>query len=297
MPKVVKVKTFFDNIVKYYLINSKTPLQKGMLFVGTTKFGQDLMEIACPKCQTVSDQEWEEILKSYGTNDNKKNRFSFEPVLDHPAKDFEIKNYHLNQTYAQEYMKFFRQKIEEHDLEMKILSLYYPLSKERLVCIYTAEKRVDFREFVKDIGSIIKQRIEMFQMDIREAVSLSGICGCCGRMLCCSLGCAPFQNCPKKKEQLLKISGKSAKFLGLCGKTKCCMTYELETYEMEKELFPEIGVVVESSQQDYTVKETNFLRNSIILAYEDGTMECRLEDIKIVYQGGDIHYIYKPCFE
>lgn len=293
MPKVVKVKTFFDNIVKYYLINSESPLQKGMLFVGTTKFGPDIMEITCPKYETISSQKWEEILKSYGTND----RFSFEPVLDHPAKEFEIKNYHLNQTYAREHMKFFKQKISEYNLEMKLISLHYPLNKERLVCIYTAEKRVDFREFVKDIGSAIKQRIEMFQMDVREAVSSSETCGCCGRMLCCSLGCAPFQNCGKGKEQLLKISGKSAKIFGLCGKTKCCMAYELETYRLEKERFPEIGVVVASSQQEYTVKETNFLRNKITLAHKDGIMECRAEDIKIVYQGSDIHYIYEPSFE
>ncbi|SFB69447.1 hypothetical protein SAMN02745150_00273 [Brevinema andersonii] len=121
MPKIVKVRTFFDNIVKYYLINSKTTLQKGMLFVATTKFGQDLTEITCPKCKTISNQEREEILQFYRTN--KKKSIFFEPVLDHPAKDFEIKNYHTNQTYAQEHMKILKQKIEEYNLEMKIISL------------------------------------------------------------------------------------------------------------------------------------------------------------------------------
>lgn len=218
--QVVKVKVLFNKSLQYYKIEDHILLKKGMLFVGTTKFGNDLVEINCPSKVELTEEEWHENLKKTGSvKDQNTSRFSFEPTLCHPAKESELEQYQNNRKKAEELLPLFKEKIKQYNLDMKIVELHFTLDKERLVCSYTAESRIDFREFVKDIGVKLKQRIEMFQIDVRESMTLLDVCGSCGRQLCCSMGCSSL-NIDKK------MSSKTSKFLGVCGKTRCCSFYE-----------------------------------------------------------------------
>ncbi|MGL4388660.1 MAG: regulatory iron-sulfur-containing complex subunit RicT [Brevinema sp.] len=220
MLNVVKVKTLFDHSLKYYKIDNDIILKKGMFFVGSTKFGDDLVEIQCPKRIFMTEIKWDETLKNMGiTTDPQSARFAFEPTLYHPAKDSEIQKYNENDNRSKELLTLFNDKIKVHGLEMKIMGLHFTLDQKRLVCTYTANSRIDFRELVKELGVLLKQRIEMFQISIPESMKFIDSCGSCGRQLCCTMGCTAF--IADKKHSL-----KSSKFLGVCGRTRCCSFFE-----------------------------------------------------------------------
>ncbi|MGL4563254.1 MAG: regulatory iron-sulfur-containing complex subunit RicT [Brevinema sp.] len=223
MLHIVKVKTLFDHSLKYYRINTDVLLKQGMLFIGATKFGNDIVEIQCPKRIEMTEEKWELTLKKMGiTTDQSSQRFSFEPLLDRIAKESELKKYNQNVQKAMELLSLFKDKIKEYQLEMKIIGLHFTLDKERLVCTYTAENRIDFRELVKELGATLKQRIEMFQISIVESMKFINTCGSCGRQLCCTIGCTAFIGDRK-------TSSKTSKFLGVCGKARCCSFFDQES--------------------------------------------------------------------
>ncbi|MGL4394348.1 MAG: regulatory iron-sulfur-containing complex subunit RicT [Brevinema sp.] len=197
-------------------------LKKGMHFVASTKFGDDMVEIQCPKRISMTQEEWEDTLKKMGiTTDQQSARFAFEPVLRHPAKESEIQLYNDNSQKAAETLPLFKEKIQQHNLQMKIMGLHFTLDRGRLVCTYTADSRVDFRELVKELGVILKHRIEMFQISVAESMKFVDTCGSCGRQLCCSTGCTVGINNDRK-------GAKASKFLGVCGRTRCCSYFENE---------------------------------------------------------------------
>lgn len=217
MPSLVRAKTLFDNVSRQYRITSDLSLRRGMLILGTTCFGNDIVEIGCPKTTQVSAEEWD-VLFGKGDSQDKSFYFSFEPQILRLAKDSEIEQHQENMQHALKYKDIFKKKIEEYNLDMKIVRLYYPLTKDKLVCVYTANKRVDFRLLVKDLGSALKQRIELYQISIRDAFGFIGGCGTCGSELCCALGFdIPGDN---------RSGSRHSKCLGVCGKTKCCVFYE-----------------------------------------------------------------------
>ncbi|MGL4367056.1 MAG: regulatory iron-sulfur-containing complex subunit RicT [Brevinemataceae bacterium] len=221
MIDIVKVKVCLDQSVRYYKISPGKSVTKGMIFIGATKFGSDFLEIVCPKITQIELSQWEELNKDLAVCDEKKQtRFAFEPILERPAKESEITQHSQNNDDVKEYLPLFRQKIANFELEMKIVKLYYTFGKERLVCLYTSEKRVDFRELVRELMTVLKIRLELFQMNPREFASVLKGCGSCGRQLCCSLGCSSLLD--------KKLTGnvKNSKMLGVCGKIRCCASFE-----------------------------------------------------------------------
>jgi cell fate regulator YaaT (PSP1 superfamily) len=124
------------------------------------------------------------------------------------------------------------------ELKMKVNDVEYQGDGTKAIFYYSAEERVDFRELIKILAEQFKIRIEMRQIGVRqEAARLGGI-GSCGRELCCSAWLTNFQSVSTVSARTQQLSLNPKKLAGMCGKLKCCLNYEQETYLQELKDFP-----------------------------------------------------------
>ncbi|MFH1073968.1 MAG: regulatory iron-sulfur-containing complex subunit RicT [Candidatus Firestonebacteria bacterium] len=147
----------------------------------------------------------------------------------------DIKHYYENIQKEKDAYKSCQQKIEEKALEMKLVEADYSLDRSKIVFYFTAEKRMDFRELVKDLAYLLKARIEMRQIGVRDEAKMLGGYGCCGRELCCVSFLKDFVPVTIKmaKEQQLPLN--QTKISGMCGRLMCCLAYEQGQYDSVKE--------------------------------------------------------------
>jgi cell fate regulator YaaT (PSP1 superfamily) len=123
-------------------------------------------------------------------------------------------------------------------LKMKISDVEYQGDGSKVTFYYTAEERVDFRQLIKDFAQAFSTRIEMKQVGFRqEAARLGGI-GSCGRELCCSTWLTDFRSVNTAAARYQQLALNPQKLAGQCGKLKCCLNYELDTYLEALEIFP-----------------------------------------------------------
>lgn len=142
-----------------------------------------------------------------------------------------------NRTRAKEAFQVASRKIEEHDLPMRLLEAEYTLDESKLIFTFTAEGRVDFRELVKDLAAIFRTRIELRQVGVRDEAKTIGGLGSCGRSLCCATFLGDFEPVSIKMAKDQNLSLNPAKISGVCGRLMCCLKYESETYEDNKQTF------------------------------------------------------------
>ncbi len=126
---------------------------------------------------------------------------------------------------------------------MKISGADYAFDGSRVTIFFTAPERVDFRELVRDLGQRLGTRVELRQLGARDETKVVGGVGTCGRTLCCTSWLDKFSNISIRmaKEQDLPLN--LSKLTGVCGRLKCCLIYELETYQEVKGKLPKVGEV------------------------------------------------------
>lgn len=133
-----------------------------------------------------------------------------------------------------------RQLAQQLQLEMKLMDVEYQGDKTKATFYYTSDGRVDFRELIKKLAAELKIRVEMRQIGARqEAARLGGI-GVCGRELCCSTWLTDFRTVNTNNIRYQQLSVNPTKLAGQCGKLKCCLNYELDTYLDALKEFPEV---------------------------------------------------------
>jgi len=131
---------------------------------------------------------------------------------------------------------------ENLGLEMKLNDIEYQGDKTKAIFYYTADGRVDFRELIKKLAEEFHVRIEMRQIGVRqESAKLGGI-GSCGRELCCASWISDFQSVTTNVARVQQLSPNPQKLAGQCGKLKCCLNYEYDTYVDALKAFPDSNV-------------------------------------------------------
>ena len=123
-----------------------------------------------------------------------------------------------------------RDIIRSLNLQMKLSDVEYQSDNSKATFYYSAEDRVDFRELIKLLAGEFKIRVEMKQISLRQEASRLGGIGSCGRELCCSTWLTDFKAIPTSAARYQNLSLNPAKLSGQCGRLKCCLNYELETY-------------------------------------------------------------------
>lgn len=175
-----------------------------------------------------------------------------------------------NRELEKEAFQFCLQKIHEKNLSMKLVKTEVLLDRSRIIFYFTAEKRVDFRELVKELASKFRIRIEMRQIGVRdEAKMICGI-GTCGLELCCSKFMNQFELVSVKmvKEQNLALNPN--KLSGLCGRLMCCLAYEYPTYVELKKGLPKVGKSVRTRFGKGKVIRQNVLNQTLTIELEEG---------------------------
>ncbi len=165
-----------------------------------------------------------------------------------------------------------RQIVTELGLAMKIGDVEYQGDKTKGIFYYIAEGRVDFRELIKVLASNFKVRIEMKQIGARQEAGRIGGIGPCGRDLCCSSWMTNFKSVSTGAARTQEVSLNPQKLAGQCSKLKCCLNYELDTYEDARKDFPSPNISLETEEGKYNfVKSDTFKR--IMFYYCNGSKE------------------------
>jgi cell fate regulator YaaT (PSP1 superfamily) len=186
------------------------------------------------------------------------------------ATSEDLEQFEKNKQLENEAFLFCLQKIEEKSLNMKLVKTEVLLDRSKILFYFTAEKRVDFRELVKDLAAEYKMRIEMRQIGVRdEAKMICGI-GSCGRELCCAKFMNRFDLVSVKmaKEQNLALN--PTKISGICGRLMCCLAYEYPAYLELKKNLPKVGKHVVTRSGKGKIIRQDILSQTVTVELEEG---------------------------
>ena len=161
-----------------------------------------------------------------------------------------------------------RAMIDERRLQMQLVDVERLFGGERLIFYYLAEKRVDFRELVKGLAKRFRTRIEMRQIGVRDEAKLLADYGDCGKPVCCNTHLREMPPVSMKMAKLQKATLDPTKISGRCGRLKCCLRYEFETYEDYRRDLPRVGAMVLTRHGEGKVVGQEILARKVLVQYE-----------------------------
>lgn len=153
-----------------------------------------------------------------------------------------------------------REILRDLKLEMKLSDIEYQADNTKATFFYSADDRVDFRELIKILAGEFKIRVEMRQISLRQEAGRLGGIGVCGRELCCSTWLTDFKNVATSAARYQNLSLNPSKLSGQCGRLKCCLNYELETYMEALEDIPKIEGPLLTEKGEATLQKTDIFR-------------------------------------
>ncbi len=169
----------------------------------------------------------------------------------------------INKQREKEAFEICQQKIIEHELDMKLVDVECNFEGNKTMFFFTSDGRVDFRELVKDLAGIFRNRIELRQIGVRDEAKMIGGLGICGRPFCCSKFLDEFQPVSTKMAKVQSMSLNPSKISGSCGRLMCCLRYEQEAYEELVKNVPKQGAFVETPAGYGNVTQVNLLRQLV----------------------------------
>ena len=162
-----------------------------------------------------------------------------------------------------------RELVAKRHLQMKLVDVEMIHGGERVVFFYLAEQRVDFRELVKDLARVLKSRIEMRQIGVRDEAKLLADYGDCGKPVCCNTHLSQMPPVSMKMAKLQKTTLDPAKISGRCGRLKCCLRYEYDTYRSLEGDLPSVGSRVVTAKGEGRVVAQEILAQKLVLELDD----------------------------
>jgi cell fate regulator YaaT (PSP1 superfamily) len=185
------------------------------------------------------------------------------------AKKTDIEKWINAQELEVETMYKARTLAIQQGLQMKISDVEYQGDKSKAIFYYTAEGRVDFRELIKKLAAEFKIRIEMKQIGVRQEASRLGGIGSCGRELCCSTWLTDFRSVSTSAARYQQLSLNPEKLAGQCGKLKCCLNYELDTYVDALKGFPDTNVKLKTKKGSAFYRKMDIFKSMMWYSYQD----------------------------
>jgi len=174
-----------------------------------------------------------------------------------------------------------RKLVLKHGLKMKVTEAEWQFDRSRLIIYFTAEKRVDFRQLVRDLARTFRTRIELKQIGVRDEAALLGGVGRCGRELCCSTWLPELKPVSLQLAKDQRLSLNPAQISGCCGRLMCCLMYEHRTYVEARRRFPREGRTVSTARGEERVVSVDIWNETISLRNADGERRTvSLDDLK-----------------
>lgn len=159
--------------------------------------------------------------------------------------------------------------VDSLNLDMKLVDIEQLFGGERLVVFYLSEERVDFRELVKLLASEFQTRIEMKQIGVRDEAKILADYGDCGKPVCCNNHLVRMPPVSMKMAKLQKATLDPTKISGRCGRLKCCLRYEFDTYEAIQKELPKIGSEVLTRNGRVKVLNHQIITEQLLVETED----------------------------
>lgn len=179
-----------------------------------------------------------------------------------------------NQEQKVRFAQTFREIAHDLHLEMNLVDIYILHNKERIVFFYMSDGRIDFREFVKKLASVVKSRVELRQVSDRERAKIIGGIGPCGYELCCSNFLQEFATVNVKMAKMQQLSFNLQRVTGLCDRLLCCLKYEHDQYIEMKQEVPDLNRrIVMKDGRGGKVQALQLISRYITLRYEDQSVE------------------------
>ncbi|PID81115.1 hypothetical protein CSA17_00225 [bacterium DOLJORAL78_65_58] len=179
------------------------------------------------------------------------------------ATEQDLERLHNNRGDEWEFWDICREKIQYRRLKMNLVSVERQFDHKKITFYFTAEKRVDFRQLVRDLAAIFRTRIELRQIGVRDEARLKGGLGICGREFCCSCFLHEFAPVTLKMAKVQQLPLNPAKLSGPCGRLRCCLTYENAVYEETRRRLPRVGTRVHTPDGRGTVRRLDLIRNLV----------------------------------
>ncbi len=182
-----------------------------------------------------------------------------------------------NRQKEKEAFQICLEKIQKHNMEMKLVDAEYTFDNNKLLFYFTADGRIDFRELVKDLAAVFRTRIELRQIGVRDETKIIGGIGICGRPLCCNTFLSEFVPVSIKMAKEQNLSLNPSKISGVCGRLMCCLKNEEETYEYLNSRLPNVGDFVSTNDRlKGEVQSVNVLRQTVkVIVQIDDEKEIR----------------------
>ena len=198
------------------------------------------------------------------------------------ATEYDHSVLELNKSKEEEGGRKFDELAKSHRLSMKLVDVHIVFDKSKMIFYFTAEKRVDFREMVKELASSFKIRIELRQIGVRDEAKIVGGLGPCGINLCCKSFLTDFESISIKmaKDQNLPLN--PLKISGICGRLMCCLKYEYESYKDFIDIAPERGIKVKTKFGTGVVCGYEPLKKALVVVFEnENKLSILLEEVEV----------------
>ncbi len=198
----------------------------------------------------------------------------------------DIKKYEDLRKKAKDNMVQIKRKSLELGLMMKFVSAEYSLDGGKIIIVFSSEERVDFRQFLKDLATMLKTRIELKQIGQRDEIKVVGGVGPCGEPCCCARFLNDFEHVTVKMAKVQGLSLSPTKINGICGRLMCCLGYESKMYEETLAKMPKIGTELITPNGKGNVVYNDILRERVsVKRVSDGDTfvveDFALEDINM----------------
>ncbi len=199
------------------------------------------------------------------------------------AEAADLERLHNNRGDEWEFWDICQEKIQYRKLDMNLVSVERQFDHKKITFYFTAEKRVDFRELVRDLAGVFRTRIELRQIGVRDEARLKGGMGVCGREFCCASFLSDFVPVTLKMAKVQQLPLNPGKLSGPCGRLRCCMAYEQTVYLDLRKRLPRVGCEVRSPRGVGTVRKLDLLR-------EQATVEVAGVDDWQVFAAGELSW-------
>ncbi len=217
--------------------------------IGYVSMQGELVRLQMQKKKVANDEEISKVYRMANAKDLEKHE--------------EIKNRELPSLYRA------REIIRDMKLGMKLSDVEFQADNTKAVFFYSADERVDFRELIKILAGEFKVRVEMRQISLRQEAGRIGGVGICGRELCCSTWLSNFKNVATSAARYQNLSLNPSKLSGQCGRLKCCLNYELETYMEALKFIPAIEAPLLTEKGEAKLQKTDIFRKIMWFAFKD----------------------------
>ncbi|MCF7794777.1 stage 0 sporulation protein [Patescibacteria group bacterium] len=262
MSKIVKIK-FSTWDKDYDFLSNGLDLKVGDHVIVDTELGRDIGIVN----EVVLDSTNTEIKEAEDTeNDSNKNE-EIKPVIRLADSDDYAKLPDREEKLKA--LKYCKERIEKHELPMKLVDVHFSLTGKRLNFAFISEGRVDFRDLVRDLSAHFNGNIRLTQIGSRDEARVSGDFGPCGLPLCCKRFINKFSSITSDMAECQQVVHRGSERLsGMCNRLMCCLSYEQDCYKELAKKMPAVGTRVTVDGQKGVVISQHILKQSVDVEFK-----------------------------